>query len=263
MSCSTKSEGSWNLIRQLPADMQHHVLLSSCVSVIGSRGQSNYAAGNTYQDALARFAASRGRKCITIDLGVMAEAGYVAENDNVRRLLAGQGYTSIRLSQFLRMLEVVCDPSYVPGSPTQAHIVTGLETPHSLKQKGLKKAFWMGKPIFRNLNNFGHSHGSVDVQDSVLVDYQARIHEAADAKEATSVVLEELKKKLSQTMMIDVDEINPSKQLFMLGVDSLIAVELRSWFAKVFAADVAVFNILQGSTAADLAQLVAELVKAS
>src|SRR5271169_5260152 len=77
-----KVNGSWNLHTLLPKDMDFFVMLSSSAGIVGSRGQGNYSAGNTYQDALAHYRVSRNLPAATIDLGMILGVGYVAENSS-------------------------------------------------------------------------------------------------------------------------------------------------------------------------------------
>lgn len=58
--------------------------------------------------------------------------------------------------------------------------------------------------------------------------------------------------------MMPVDEIDLAKPPAHYGVDSLIAVELRNMLVPQAAADISIFNILQTSSLAALAALVAE-----
>lgn len=55
--------------------MDFFVMLSSAICIFGSAGQANYAAGNTFLDALARYRFARGEKAITIDLGMVLDEG--------------------------------------------------------------------------------------------------------------------------------------------------------------------------------------------
>jgi len=58
-------------------------------------------------------------------------------------------------------------------------------------------------------------------------------------------------------MMSD-ETISETAPLIDLGVDSLVAVEMRTWFAQEVGADVAVLKILGGSSIADLVDYVME-----
>ncbi|KAJ5385626.1 Acyl transferase/acyl hydrolase/lysophospholipase [Penicillium concentricum] len=78
-SVRTKARGSWNLHVVLPNDLDFFILLSSCGGVIGNRGQGNYNAGNTCQDALAHYRRSRGLSGTSLDLGHMLDIGVIAE----------------------------------------------------------------------------------------------------------------------------------------------------------------------------------------
>lgn len=65
-----KNQGSWNLHQQLPKDVDFYVSLASWSGVVGNQGQANYAAGNTYEDALACYRRSLGLPAVSLDLGI-------------------------------------------------------------------------------------------------------------------------------------------------------------------------------------------------
>ena len=75
-----KIQGSWNLHELLPKDLDHFIMLSSATGVLGNRAQANYAAGNTFQDALAHFRRQQGLAATTIDVGAVLDVGYVADH---------------------------------------------------------------------------------------------------------------------------------------------------------------------------------------
>ena len=74
-----KVQGSWNLHDLLPRGMDFFICLSSVSGVVGGGGQANYAAANTYMDALVRYRTMRGEKATAIDLGWMESEGVAAE----------------------------------------------------------------------------------------------------------------------------------------------------------------------------------------
>ena len=71
-------------------------MLSSSAGVIGSRGQANYAAGNSFQDALSHYRRSCGLASVTLDLGMILGAGMVAENEQTLDMLRASGFFGIR-----------------------------------------------------------------------------------------------------------------------------------------------------------------------
>ena len=59
-------------------------MLSSVSGVVGNRGQAAYAAASTFLDDFARFRASKGLPGTSIDLGVVSEIGFVADNPELQ-----------------------------------------------------------------------------------------------------------------------------------------------------------------------------------
>lgn len=77
-------------------------------------------------------------------------------------------------------------------------------------------------------------------------------------EEAAKIVREELVGKLSKALSISQEDIEVSKTLQTYGVDSLLAVELRNYFAKDFNADIAVFDITGSASFEDVRLTVAK-----
>jgi len=92
-------------------------------------------------------------------------------------------------------------------------------------------------------------------------DLLTRVKQAASAAEATNVVSEALMNKLCKVLALEPSVLDRDQPLHTYGVDSLVAVELRNWFLQALKVDVAVFEILGGSTSAMIAQGVAEKVR--
>jgi NADPH:quinone reductase-like Zn-dependent oxidoreductase/pimeloyl-ACP methyl ester carboxylesterase/NAD(P)-dependent dehydrogenase (short-subunit alcohol dehydrogenase family)/acyl carrier protein len=75
-----KVDGAWNLHRlteSLPLDF--FVLFSSASSLLGLAGQANYAAANSFLDALAHHRKAVGLPALAINWGVWAEVGSAAQ----------------------------------------------------------------------------------------------------------------------------------------------------------------------------------------
>lgn len=253
-----KVQGSWNLHAHLPKGLDFFLLLSSTGGVFGSRGQSNYATGNTYQDALARYRTANGEKCISLNVGLMLGVGFAAERQHISDSLQSAGYEGIYEVEFLAMLDHCCNPNMPPLSPSDSQIVTGISTPASLKSKGIAEIFWMSKPLFQNLRQMDRATGVSSEASESSVDYQTLLASAKSIAAAGIAVAQALVKKLSTALSMPEADIEMEAPIYAYGVDSLVAVEIRYWFLKEFKAELAIFHILGSESILKLSILAAE-----
>ena len=90
-----KIAGAWNLHRAtMNADLQFFVMFSSIASMLGSAGQGNYAAANAFLDALAEYRRSNGLPGLALNWGAWSEVGMAAElgeRSDARRAKYGAG----------------------------------------------------------------------------------------------------------------------------------------------------------------------------
>jgi hypothetical protein len=157
-------DGSWNLHQQLPRDLDFFILFSSISGVIGSQGQANYAAGNTFQHELAKYRLSRGEKAISLNLSMIADRGYGLENEEVARRFAKSRFVlEMAQAEVLALLEHYCDKR-LQLDPTHSQIATGLELPEDIRDRDTDMMVWMRDPIFSTLHQMGSSENGSDGQ---------------------------------------------------------------------------------------------------
>lgn len=115
-----KISGGWNLhvlTQDLPLDF--FVMFSSTAAVLGSPGQSNYAAANAFVDSLAHHRCSQGLPALSINWPPLAETE--------------QGFDRIPMAEALRLLARLREDSHaqivVLPLPFLANIPTGAEPP--------------------------------------------------------------------------------------------------------------------------------------
>lgn len=264
----SKVQTSWNLHTFLPAaDLDFFVLLSSVSGVLGKAGQSNYAAGCTFQDALARFRASHsGRSAVSIDLGPMRTVGAVAENKELMKSLRKyQGYDMIEEEQLLALLGMICGPiaqdyRTSPFTASLSQISLGLVTPDELLADGSGDMPF--KHMYRTLYAYFSQAGvgsSPSAASGTTTNFAALFRQAGTEDERTGVVVESLAQKLARGLSVKLEDVDVSRPLHLYGVDSLVALELRNWISKEFAADVPVFELMSGRTVLAIGQMVSKV----
>ncbi len=161
-SLQPKVPDSWNLHRQLPRDLDFFVLSSPISGIVGAQGQANYAAGNTFQDELARFRLRRGEKAVSLDLSILADEGYVTENKGIFARLSIKQALSMSQSGVFSLLEHYCSGSSGSGGtnnknavvdPTRhSQLVLGLELLGDVIGRGEEVTGLMEEPMFANLH---------------------------------------------------------------------------------------------------------------
>lgn len=252
-----KLHASWNLHNILPKDMDFFILLSSLATVVGNRGQANYNIGNSFQDALARYRVLNGLKAIALDLAMILSVGYVAETDSdLVNHLRDLGAEPIREEEFHAILDELCNPS-LPLQPfIKAQITLGLQMPETRISTGAEEPGWFRDPLFQHLHRIRTLEGAPDSDDK-KVNYGPLLAAAESFEVATNIVYHALVEKLTKALNISPGDIDLTKPIHSLGVDSLIAIELRTWILKQLDADVAVFDMMELSSMRALAGLIA------
>lgn len=253
-----KVQGSWNLHAALPKGMDFFILLSSVCGIFGNGGQSNYAAGNTFQDALAEYRIACGEKTTSLDLGVILGEGFVAENQNIMDHLLRQGIVlPIALNEFFSLLDFYCNKNLPLPSLFRGQVVTGLELPADLRLKARDISPAMLQPLFRHMHQMSGSKTLASTTTEKALDLKRQFLEARSLDEAAMAVSEAIKTKLSKVMGIKRDDIELHHRMDAYGVDSLVAIELRNWLARETGSDIVVFEILGGATLLSIGHTVA------
>lgn len=242
-----KVQGTWNLHNQMSGlEIDFFIMLSSIVGVTGNASQSAYAAGGTFQDALAKYRTSKGLPCVAIDLGQTKSVGVVAESVGMAQQLSRKGLTMLSEDVVLSTIE------YAILHPFSTQLSIGFNTgsgPH-----------WEDSVYTRDLR-FSllryRKQTSSNVNKSAAGDLGSRIAAASTLDEAVEAVVGGLTKKLMDSFMILESDVDPSKSLASYGVDSLVAVELRNMLALRAGAEVSIFDIMQSGSITALAATVA------
>src|SRR5436190_18569028 len=84
LTVSPKVKGTLSLHEIFKSEkLDFFVLFSSLNGLLGSSGQDNYAASNTFLDAFVQFRRRQGLPASVIDIGLVDDIGYVSRNTSV------------------------------------------------------------------------------------------------------------------------------------------------------------------------------------
>ncbi|ETS75720.1 hypothetical protein PFICI_12664 [Pestalotiopsis fici W106-1] len=248
----SKVATSWNLHSLLPQDMDFFIMLSSIAGVCGSPGQSHYAAGCSFQDALARYRSATGcRGSVSVDIGRMRNIGIIAETEEYRRKRNdGAHMYTVEEPDFFALLEHYCDPC-----------LGVLHTDHSQRifsRWERRRTTSSPRPLFAGFNA-PHLHNGSGKNSAVStqVDVAALFQQATTPAERSAIVVEAIAAKLARTLEVALEQIDLHDSLSHYGTDSLMVVELRNWIHRDFGVGVAVFEIMGGASIMAIGDLVA------
>ena len=253
-SLQPKVQGSWNLHSLMPKELDFCIFLSSFTGIFGHRTQSNYAAGGTYEDALAHYRVSRGLKAVTIDLGIMRGVGVLAEQGSTDYFKEWEEPFGVREKELHLLVEKIIaaetgGPSVKGSRPIPPQIITGLATGGAAKAAGIRTPYYFSDPRFSHLALTGlSSAGNSETADGTastanpLKDFPAVA--ATDAATACQNLTAALVVRVAKSLQTAPSEIATARPLHTYGVDSLVAIEIVNWLLKETKMAVTVFEVL-------------------
>ncbi|KAK4224395.1 lovastatin nonaketide synthase [Podospora fimiseda] len=263
-----KIDGSYNLddiFRDEPLDF--FLLLSSSVIIVGNSGQSNYAAANGYVNALVRHRRKRGLAASAVDIGHVAGIGYVeTAGQHVWDQLERAGIPRISETELHRMFAESIQAGY--PSPSDSQIGNGVSFMDSVVTTGVRAirddedvtGLWFEDPFFSHgiVESSSASSGSTsDQQDQKknLLPIRDQIAAASNEEEVLDVLQQDFAAKLCSILQTSSDALDHDAPLVELGMDSLVAVKVRSWWLKELKVDIPVLKLVGGSSLADISRL--------
>jgi hypothetical protein len=228
--------------------MDFFVLMSSVAGIYGARGASGYAAGNTFEDGLARYRIALGEKAVSFDLGMFLSVGVLKDNLALReKMLASTVFQQITESDLHALLDIYCNPSLDEIPLLRSQTVVGM-TP-KLREKGMTTTEWIRRPFYQHMTLVEGTDAGIPGK-AEHTNFAALFANAGSVADVTVAVTEQLKNKLSKMLSLPLADIDVDKPIHQYGVDSLAAVELRNWFSRELRAEVAIFDILGGANIA-------------
>ena len=230
-----KVMGGWLLHRLLEDDpLDFFVLFSSAGSVLGQPGQGNYAAGNAFLDALAHQRHAEGRPALSINWGAWAGEGF-ADSVGGKRLaarLALLGISSIAPKQALEMLGRLIGQS----APQVVAVPVDWRRYRAFYPAG--NASLLFSELARDEDEVLRAAGcSSERRDAIL---------AAEPPQRRQLLQSYLSEQVARVLGVSPSKLDVQQSLIHLGLDSLMAVELKNRIAVDLKVNVPIAKFLQG-----------------
>lgn len=246
-----KVEGAWNLHYSLAdSPLDFFIALSSVAGIIGNRGQAAYSAANVFLDGFMEYRQSRNLPGTAIDLAAVTNAGYLANIDSKRRqeVMKNVGSATMDESEVLGLLALA-----ITGELTNTplgHCITGLEVTSPSDN------FWIHDAKFSILRAAAESHKSSSAGGNQDMSLRFAFNSATCAEEAVEQCYQRLIVKLADVLALSPEDMDHSTRMSSLGLDSLVAIEIRNWIAREAEANVQVLELLSSESLIKLAELI-------
>ncbi|KAL8727151.1 MAG: hypothetical protein Q9166_006247 [cf. Caloplaca sp. 2 TL-2023] len=237
-STKAKVQGSANLhnaLKDTPLDW--FIMTSSTSGTLGTPGQANYSAANSFMDSLARHRVANGLPAASLVLPMVLGVGVVAEHPEIEEALKRKGVYGIDEEHLLESFEASMIAQQT--KPSVDHVVVGFDPQHlqkSINGTETTDGFWLEDARFKSLlHAMAASDGAASGGQNAL----STIKGAKTPAEAVQYVSEYFMEKLARLLLVDLEEFEPDvKPIAEYGLDSMIGAELRNWIFKELGLDI-------------------------
>jgi acyl transferase domain-containing protein/acyl carrier protein len=239
-----KMGGAWNL-HTLTADLplDFFVLFSSGASFLGLPGQGSYAAGNAFLDALAHYRSRQGLPALVINWGLWRQVGMAAAHEE---RLARQGIMGITAEEGLTIL----------GRLLQQDL-TQISVLH-LDLARLSQAF-KDLALFADLQTRQDTLAETDASQADENIAPERLL-AASGEDQRRLLADYFCTCVAHVLNCDVADLKTDHSLIEIGIDSLMALEIRNRVADDLALDLPLVELLEETSLAQQIALLADML---
>ncbi|TID06330.1 Compactin diketide synthase mokB [Colletotrichum higginsianum] len=289
-----KIGGAWALheaFKKTPLDF--FVMASSLVTVVEQPGQGNYSAANTFLEAFTQYRRGLGLPASILNICPIDGVGFVAENQFARKNMKAQGLYFLREPELLDFLELAIKlspasvrtrPPRCPTTAAAAHesreekdesgwqkpwvstgqVIMGLRSEEDLNDPNTRTNWRRDRRMgfyhnFRDSAELGHDSGQKKSSGELTKFLAAAADSPAllTTTESAEFLAKEIGSKVYDLMLKDDAEVDTSLTLQQLGLDSLMAIELRRWWKVAFGLEISVLEILAASSLERLGKVAA------
>ncbi|KAI6713206.1 hypothetical protein JHW43_004291 [Diplocarpon mali] len=239
------------------SNLDFFILFSSLANTVGNRGQTNYLAANGYMQTIAAQRRARGLTASVMHIGMVIGIGVVSQDAALESSLKRQKWMAISEPAFLDMFA----ECILVGRPDSGHsndIITGI--PRNSTLPGADNPWYASNLRFSHmvLKEEGEDNSS---SGGSSLPIKQRLAATATAEQRAEIIQADFVQKMSRILQAAAENIEVSQPLLALGVDSLMAMEIRSWFLSSIDVDMPVLKVLGGGSIKTLCAEAGALVK--
>ncbi|MEM9161540.1 MAG: beta-ketoacyl reductase, partial [Cyanobacteria bacterium P01_F01_bin.4] len=243
-----KVQGAWNLhclTHKTPLDF--FLNFSSVIALLGNPGQSNYAAANVFLDALAHFRQSLGQPTLSVNWGLWEQGGMASASLEAK--LGRMGIKPLPSAPALAALTTLLADTLTNPDRAQAAVA-------SIDWSVFKELHGASgqQPLLVELKGTSPLPAAPPVSQQNLLQTLQTI----PASEYTQHLVVYCQNLVAKTLSIRPDQLDRDQALNYLGLDSLMAIQLRNLIKNQLQVNIPTAKFMAGLSVDSLASLIAE-----
>ena len=244
----TKTFGGWHLHRQLAQEpLDFFILFSSVASLVVSPGQGNYAAGNAFLDALAHYRRGLGLPALSINWGPWGEVGMATQFEDLNEYFDRRGMFPMPTEHGMEAF------GRVFGQDLPQVMVLSAEWPvvNTMNYPG-KGPRLISELALASGNGGGEAEGDPLDDVDALLDALA----LADPSARSALLAGYLRNVVARVLRLSKsqrEKLTSEQPLNSYGLDSMMAIEMKSLIDRHLGVEVAVMDLLNGLNSQQLA----------
>lgn len=245
-----KIEGTLALERYLASPhLDFFLMLSSAVVITGASGQANYNAGNAVQDALAH---TRVPGFMSLNIGWIEDAIHTSKDKTRLQGLWRTGLRPILPHELERYLDYALGAASARSKMRQAVIGFNVESlSHTSAGNGN-----VHSALFCHVRGFPAT-GSTSSSAAAAMSFQKTL-ESGNPDSVVDFISRAITERLTILLSADAAQAEAhGESILDLGLDSLVAIELRNWITREFDAPLQSSELMKDQPIRALAQRVA------
>lgn len=237
--------------------LEFFICFSSTTSIVGSIGQSAYAAANHYMTSLVQQRRQRGLAGSVLHIAILTGFGYIFRRSSEH---AETIYKAI-LPRFDRQSETdlheMLAEAIIYGRPGANHgnidnISDSTGDSHSNTAElitGIRTVFqgeWRDDPRLSYYLGQQELQADDEHQGQAVsfISVKAQLSDTEDPAEYLSILEKSFAQALGNLLELDPKGLDSSMPVANLGIDSLVAIRIREWFLRELEVDVPVLKIM-------------------